>query len=173
VAQAQVAVARAAPAARVPAVIDDHGVAPARPARRDGGRRPRGRHAATTQENIMQSNYRTTFDAIDLDTDDVDSDELDTAVNLDVETGRITFHAAWALAPHAPQGIARHSVVLALDCDTMARYADLDDGARMRVHAMLHDSVQATLESLSDATEDLTVTVELTDAMLDAARHLQ
>ncbi|MET3823425.1 hypothetical protein ACVK00_005058 [Burkholderia sp. PvR073] len=121
----------------------------------------------------MQSNYRTSFDAIDLDPDEVENDDLDTGVNLDVETGRITFHAAWALAPHAPQGTARHSVVLALDCDTMARYADLDDGARMRVHAMLHDSVQATLESLPEDTEDLTVTVELTDAMLDAARHLQ
>lgn len=120
----------------------------------------------------MQSNHRTSFDSSDLDSD-VDTDELDTTVHLDVETGRITFQAAWALAPDAPPDTARHSVVLALDCDTMERYADLDDGARMRVHAMLHESVQATLDALPDVTDDLTLTVELTDAMLDAARHLQ
>jgi len=55
----------------------------------------------------------------------------------------------------------------------MERYADLDEGARMRVHAMLHDAVQQTLEQLPDTDENLTLTVELTDAMLDAARHLQ
>ncbi|MDN7907266.1 hypothetical protein QZM18_24555 [Burkholderia diffusa] len=116
----------------------------------------------------MHSNHRTSFDPTELDTDD-----LDTAVHLDIETGRITFHAAWALAPDAPPDTARHAVVLALDYDTMERYADLDDGARMRVHAMLHDAVQATLATLPDVTEDLTLTVELTDAMLDAACHLQ
>ncbi|KUY90512.1 MULTISPECIES: DUF3022 domain-containing protein [unclassified Burkholderia] len=121
----------------------------------------------------MQSNSRISIDHDELDTDTVDTDDLDTTVHLDVETGRITFHAAWALAPDAPPDTARHAVVLALDCDTMERYADLDDGARMRVHAMLHDAVQATLDTLPDVTEDLTLTVELTDAMLDAARHLQ
>ncbi|KVQ59568.1 DUF3022 domain-containing protein [Burkholderia territorii] len=121
----------------------------------------------------MDSNHRTWFDPVELDTDEVDTDDLDTTVHLDVETGRITFHAAWALAPDARPETPRHSVVLALDCDTMQRYADLDDGARMRVHAMLHDAVQATLDTLPDVTEDLTLTVELTDAMLDAARHLQ
>lgn len=133
----------------------------------------RGPAFATTQENIMQSNYRTLLDDSDFDTDPVDTDDLDTTVHLDIETGRITFHAAWAVAPDAPPGAPRHSVVLALDCDTMERYAALDDAARMRVHAMLHDSVQTTLETLPDITEDLTLTVELTDAMLDVARHLQ
>ncbi|WP_175922913.1 DUF3022 domain-containing protein [Burkholderia latens] len=121
----------------------------------------------------MQSNYRTLLDDSDFDTDPVDTDELDTTVHLDIETGRITFHAAWAVAHDAPPGAPRHSVVLALDCATMERYAALDDAARLRVHAMLHDSVQATLERLPDITEDLTLTVELTDAMLDVARHLQ
>ncbi|RKU00335.1 hypothetical protein C7H84_27530 [Burkholderia sp. Nafp2/4-1b] len=121
----------------------------------------------------MQSNSRTLLDDSDMDTEAADTDDLDTTVHLDIETGRITFHAAWALAPDVPPTTARHSVILALDCDTMERYADLDEGARMRVHAMLHDSVQTTLEALPDITEDLTLTVELTDAMLDVARHLQ
>ncbi|KVF75930.1 hypothetical protein WS75_13205 [Burkholderia sp. FL-7-2-10-S1-D7] len=121
----------------------------------------------------MHSNHRTSFDPTEPDIDEADSDDLDTAVHLDIETGRITFHAAWALAPDAPPDTARHAVVLALDYDTMERYADLDDSARMRVHAMLHDAVQAALDTLPDVTEDLTLTVELTDAMLDAARHLQ
>ncbi|RQR34335.1 DUF3022 domain-containing protein [Burkholderia sp. Bp9142] len=121
----------------------------------------------------MQSNSRISLDDSELDTEAVDTDDLDTTVHLDVATGRIKFHAAWARASDAPPDAARHAVVLALDCDTMERYADLDDGARRRVHVMLHESVQATLDSLPDVTEDLTLTVELTDAMLDAARHLQ
>ncbi|RQR34975.1 DUF3022 domain-containing protein [Burkholderia sp. Bp9143] len=121
----------------------------------------------------MQSNDRISLDDYEQDTEAVDTDDLDTTVHLDVETGRITFQAAWVLVPDAPPDTARHAVVLALDCDTMERYADLDDGARMRVHAMLHESVQAALDALPDVTEDLTLTVELTDAMLDAARHLQ
>jgi len=141
--------------------------------RRDGECRPRGRHAATTQEDIMQSNSRISLDATELDTDAVDSGDLDTTVHLDVETGRITFHAAWALTADAPPDALRHAVVLELDCDTMERYAALDDGARMRVHAMLHESVQDMLDTLPDIDEELTLTVELTDAMLDAARHLQ
>ncbi|CAM2173309.1 DUF3022 domain-containing protein [Burkholderia latens] len=136
----------------------------------DAGARPA---SVTTQENIMQSNYRTLLDASDIDTDPLDADDLDTTVHLDIETGRITFHAAWAVAQDAPPGAPRHSVVLALDCDTMERYAALDDAARLRVHAMLHENVQAMLETLPDITEDLTLTVELTDAMLDVARHLQ
>ena len=122
----------------------------------------------------MQSNYyRTLLDENDFDTDPSEVDDLDTTVHLDIETGRITFHAAWAVAPDAPPGAPRHSVVLALDCDTMERYAALDDAARMRVHSMLHESVQATLETLPDVADDVTLTVELTDAMLDVARHLQ
>jgi len=121
----------------------------------------------------MQSNSRILLGDNALDADAAETDGLDTTVHVDVATGRILFHAAWAFAPDAPPDTARHAVVLALDCDTMERYADLDDGARMRVHAMLHDYVQAALDALPDVTEDLTLTVELTDAMLDAARHLQ
>jgi hypothetical protein len=133
---------------------------------------PAAAGAATTQEDIMQSNPRIGIEPYDID-DDPDADDLNTTVHLDVATGRITFHAAWAIAPDAPPDAVRHSVVLALDCDTMERYADLDDGARMRVHAMLHDSVQAMLERLPDLDEDQTLTVELTDAMLDVATRLQ
>ncbi|AOJ26620.1 MULTISPECIES: DUF3022 domain-containing protein [Burkholderia] len=121
----------------------------------------------------MQSNSRILLENEEIDGDAIDADDLDTTVQVDVETGRIMFHAAWALTPEAPPEAARHAVVLALDCDTMERYADLDDGARMRVHAMLHEAVQQTLDQLPDTDEHLTLTVELTDAMLDAARHLQ
>ncbi|GBH27368.1 DUF3022 domain-containing protein [Burkholderia vietnamiensis] len=121
----------------------------------------------------MHSNHWNSFDPNDLDADDIDTDDLDTTVRLDVETGRIMFHAAWASAPNASPIAARHSVMLALDCDTMERYANRDEAARLRVHAMLHDSVQATLETLPDTGDEMTLTVELTDAMLDVARHLQ
>ncbi|KVT17651.1 hypothetical protein WT24_31060 [Burkholderia sp. MSMB1078WGS] len=121
----------------------------------------------------MQSNSRISLAHDELDDDAVDTDDLDTTVHVDVETGRVMFHAAWANAAEAPPEAARHSVVLALECSTMERYADLDDGARMRVHAMLHDAVQQTLDQLPDTDENLTLTIELTDAMLDAARHLQ
>ena len=121
----------------------------------------------------MQPNSRISLDANELDTDAVETGDFDTTVDLDVETGRITFHAAWALTAEAPPDALRHSVVLELDCDTMERYAALDDGARMRVHAMLHETVQDMLDALPDIDEDLTLTVELTDAMLDTARHLQ
>lgn len=121
----------------------------------------------------MQSNSRIFLDNDELDGDASDTDDLDTTVHVDVETGRVMFHAAWANPVEAPPEAARHSVVLALECSTMERYADLDEGARMRVHAMLHDAVQQTLEQLPDTDENLTLTVELTDAMLDAVRHLQ
>ena len=55
----------------------------------------------------------------------------------------------------------------------MERYAALDDGTRMRVHAILHDTVQAMLDRVPDTDESLTLTIEVTDAMLDAASHLQ
>ncbi|RQS28886.1 hypothetical protein DIE03_17540 [Burkholderia sp. Bp8992] len=121
----------------------------------------------------MQSNSRILLENEAVDGDAADADDLDTTVHVDVETGRIMFHAAWALANEAPPEAARHSVVLALDCDTMEHYADLDDGARMRVHAMLHEAVQQTLDQLPDTDENLTLTIELTDSMLDAARRLQ
>lgn len=125
----------------------------------------------------MQSKARIRLknDEIDeIDGDAIDPVDLDTTVHLDVATGRITFHAAWAPTAGAPPAIARQAVVLVLDCDTMERYADLDEQARMRVHAILHDTVQDRLDRLSDdVDENPTLTIELTDAMLDAARHLQ
>ncbi|KWF22777.1 DUF3022 domain-containing protein [Burkholderia pseudomultivorans] len=123
----------------------------------------------------MQSNSRIGFDTddLDLDGDAADADDLNTTVQFDVATGRITFHAAWAVAADAPPDAVRHAVVLALDSDTMERYADLDEGARMRVHAMLHDSVQQMLDELPAVDDEQTLTVELTDAMLDMACRLQ
>ena len=86
---------------------------------------------------------------------------------------RIKFHSSQALTADAPPEYARHAVELALDSDTMERYAALDDGTRMRVHAILHDTVQAMLDRVPDTDESLTLTIEVTDAMLDAASHLQ
>jgi len=133
------------------------------------------RHHAITQEDIMQSHSRIwlendEFDN-DADGDMIDADDLDTTVHVDVATGRIVFQAAWAEAADPPPETARHSVVLVLDCDTMERYADLDESTRMRVHALLHATVEDLLDRLPD--EHVTLTVELTDAMLDAARSLQ
>ncbi|MBN3751128.1 DUF3022 domain-containing protein [Burkholderia sp. Se-20373] len=123
----------------------------------------------------MQSHSRIRLenDEIDADADGdtIDADDLDTTVHVDVATGRITFQAAWAEAADPPPETARHSVMLVLDCDTMERYADLDESTRMRVHAILHATVEDLLERLPD--EHVTLTVELTDAMLDAARRLQ
>ncbi|MCA3781806.1 MAG: hypothetical protein IOC39_07205 [Burkholderia sp.] len=127
----------------------------------------------------MQSNSRIRLncDAVDeideVDGEPIDAVDLDTTVHLDVATGRIMFQAAWAPTTEDSPEIARHAVVLVLDCDTMERYADLDENARMRVHAILHYTVQDRLDRLSDADESPTLTIELTDAMLDAARHLQ
>ncbi|RQT37389.1 DUF3022 domain-containing protein [Burkholderia contaminans] len=124
----------------------------------------------------MQSNSRNRLENDDIDEIDGDAievDDLDTTVHVDVATGRIKFHSTWALAPDAPPAYAGHAVELALDSDTMERYAALDDGTRMRVHAILHDTVQAMLDRLPDTDERLTLTIEVTDAMLDAASHLQ
>lgn len=121
----------------------------------------------------MQSNSRISLADDATDGDAVDAGDLDTTVRLDVETGTVTFQAAWSMDADAPPDTGRHSVVLMLDCDTMERYADLDDGARMRVHMMLHETVQDLLDRLPDNDDDLTLTVELTDAMLDAATRLQ
>lgn len=109
----------------------------------------------------------------DADGDTIDADDLDTTVHVDVATGRIKFHSTWALTADAPPEFARHAVELALDSDTMERYASLDDGTRMRVHAILHDTVQVMLDRLPDTDESLTLTIEVTDAMLDAASRLQ
>ena len=68
----------------------------------------------------------------DADGDMIDADDLDTTVHVDVSTGRIMFQAAWAEAADPPPETARHSVVLVLDCDTMERYADLDEHADAR-----------------------------------------
>lgn len=127
--------------------------------------------AALIQENTMQSSFQPRLAQAEID-DGVDDGDFDTTVHLDVETGRIIFHAAWAVAADAPPVSTHHSVVLTLDCSTMARYADLDDGARRRVHAMLHETVQQKLERLPEG-QAQTLSVELSDAMLDAARRLQ
>ncbi|OXI33286.1 hypothetical protein [Burkholderia aenigmatica] len=116
----------------------------------------------------MQSHSRIRLENDEIDND---ADDLDTTVHVDVATGRIMFQAAWAEAANPPPEIAGHSVVLVLDCDTMERYANLDEGMRMRVHAILHGTVQDLLDRLPD--EHVTLTVELTNAMLDAARRLQ
>ncbi|AXF26106.1 hypothetical protein CUJ89_34860 [Burkholderia pyrrocinia] len=121
----------------------------------------------------MQSNSRIWLGNDETDGEAIDADDLDTTVQVDVATGRIMFHAAWALAAEPPPETARHSVVLVLDCDTMERYADLDESTRRRVHALLHDTVQDMLDRVPDVDENVTLTVELTDAMLDTARHLQ
>ncbi|MEK2607119.1 hypothetical protein [Burkholderia arboris] len=123
----------------------------------------------------MQSNSRIRLnrdEADEIDGDPIDAVHLDTMVHLDVATGRIMFQAAWA-PTEVPPEIALHRVELVLDCDTMERYAALDENARMRVHAILHDTVQDRLDRLSGADGSPTLTIELTDAMLDAARHLQ
>ncbi|CAB3756637.1 hypothetical protein B7G54_15555 [Burkholderia puraquae] len=124
----------------------------------------------------MQSHSRIWLENDEIDNEDadgetIDTDDLDTTVHVDVATGRVMFQAAWAQAADPPPETAEHSVVLVLDCDTMERYADLDEGTRMRVHAILHDTVQDLLDRLPD--ENVTLTVELTDAMLDAACRLQ
>ncbi|VWC47211.1 hypothetical protein [Burkholderia lata] len=123
----------------------------------------------------MQSHSRIWLenDEIDNDADGetIDADDLDTTVHVDVATGRIMFQAAWAEAADPPPETVGHSVVLVLDCDTMERYADLDESTRMRVHAILNCTVQDLLDRLPD--EHVTLTIELTDAMLDAARRLQ
>jgi hypothetical protein len=132
-------------------------------------------HPAITQEDTMESHSRIWLENDEIDNDGdgdaIDADDLDTTVHVDVATGRVTFQAAWAEAADPPPEVAQHSVVLVLDCDTMERYADLDEGTRMRVHTILHDTVQDLLERLPD--EHVTLTVELTDAMLDAACRLQ
>ncbi|MDI9652138.1 hypothetical protein QM306_27450, partial [Burkholderia cenocepacia] len=66
----------------------------------------------------MQSNSRIFVDNDEIDGDASDTDDLDTTVHVDVETGRVMFHAAWANAGEAPPEAARHSVVFALECST-------------------------------------------------------
>ncbi|MBY4724172.1 MULTISPECIES: DUF3022 domain-containing protein [Burkholderia] len=118
-------------------------------------------------------NRRENEEIDEIDGDAIEADDLDTTVHVDVATGRIKFHSTWALTADAPPEFARHAVELALDSDTMERYASLDDGTRMRVHAILHDTVQVMLDRLPDTDESLTLTIEVTDAMLDAASRLQ
>ncbi|MCA8276642.1 hypothetical protein LGN17_29605 [Burkholderia sp. AU30280] len=116
----------------------------------------------------MQSHSRIWLENDEIDND---ADDLDTTVHVDVATGSIMFQAAWAPAADPPPETDGHSVVLVLDCDTMERYANLDEGTRMRVHAILHDTVQDLLDRVPG--EHATLTIELTDAMLDAACRLQ
>lgn len=95
-------------------------------------------------------NRRENEEIDEIDGDAIEADDLDTTVHVDVATGRIKFHSTWALTADAPPEFARHAVELALDSDTMERYASLDDGTRMRVHAILHDTVQVMLDRLPD-----------------------
>ncbi len=55
----------------------------------------------------------------------------------------------------------------------MERYADLDEASRMRVHTMLRAAMRVMIEHLPDDGEACTLTVELTDEMLDAACSVQ
>ena len=126
----------------------------------------------------MQSHSRNRLENDDVDETDadddnetIDADGFDTTVHVDVATGTVKFQAAWMEAADPPPETERHSVVLVLDCDTMERYADLDESTRMRVHAILRHTVQDLLDRQPD--EHATLTIELTDAMLDAARVLQ
>ncbi|KVV44571.1 hypothetical protein WK81_12080 [Burkholderia ubonensis] len=100
--------------------------------------------------------------------------ELDTTVRFDPETGTITFHAAWAAAAHtAPGSSPGPQIDLVFDCWAMERYANLDAAARGRVHALLHDAVEQTVECLPEQQADACrLTVEITDALLDVATRL-
>ncbi len=120
----------------------------------------------------MQSDPSIMFDACQTDDESADED-LATAVCLDVATGQVTFHAAWAVATDASADNARYSLVLALDQSTLERYADLDDRARMRVRVLLHEAAQDLLKRPFRRNGTRRLTVELTDAMLDAALYLQ
>ncbi|RQS58421.1 DUF3022 domain-containing protein [Burkholderia sp. Bp8963] len=102
--------------------------------------------------------------------DEMDANvDLDMTVQVDEATGRISFHAAWAVPGDATQ----HTVVLALELSAMERYAVLDAAARERVHMVLHDNVQHMIDRLPDQQLPAMLTVELTDAMLDVASHMQ
>jgi hypothetical protein len=118
------------------------------------------------------SDIRFSYDETDAATSGADAD-LNTAVHADDASDTITFQAAWAAADEPSPGPVRHSVVLALESSTMERYAELDDAARMRVRAMLHDAVTRMVERLPDRNAACTLTVELTDEMLDAACCVQ
>ncbi|MGZ2749484.1 hypothetical protein [Burkholderia stagnalis] len=111
------------------------------------------------------------------ETDEIVSDaadaELNTSVHLDAETGRIAFQATWADVGGTPAGVPLHTVELVLDRRVMERYADLDAAARRRIHTMLHDTVQRTVDCLPAQPGPCALVVEITDAMLDAAIHPQ
>ncbi|OMG74837.1 hypothetical protein BW685_03525 [Burkholderia ubonensis] len=121
-------------------------------------RRRRRDRSANSTENIMHSNAER---------------ELDTTVRFDPETGTITFHAAWAAAADtAPSGSPGPQIDLVFDCWAMERYANLDAAARGRVHALLNDAVEQTVECLPEQADDCRLTVEITNALLDAATRL-
>ncbi|MXN75340.1 DUF3022 domain-containing protein [Burkholderia sp. 4701] len=119
---------------------------------------------ASNPDNLLE------YDDLDAVAAEVD-DDLNTTVHLDIETGQVVFHAAWA---DTACGTAGHAVELAIDCRTMERYAELDAAVRGRVHAMLHETVQQMADLMpAEEAETRTLTVEITDAMLDAATLLQ
>ncbi|WP_322025144.1 hypothetical protein [Burkholderia sp. BCC1977] len=98
--------------------------------------------------------------------------ELDTTVSFDPETGTITFHAAWAAAHAAPGGAPGPEIELVFDCWAMERYANLDGAAQERVHVLLQDAVQQTVEYLPEPADECKLTVEITDELLDVATRL-
>ncbi|KVD96126.1 hypothetical protein WS63_31500 [Burkholderia stagnalis] len=119
---------------------------------------------ASNPDNLLEHDD---LDAVAADVDD----DLNTTVHLEIETGQVVFHAAWA---DARCGVAQHAVELAIDCRTMERYAELDAVVRRRVHAMLHETVQQMADQIpAGEAQTCTLTVEITDAMLDAAIRLQ
>ncbi len=92
--------------------------------------------------------------------------------HLDGASGKFTLRT-WAVTGGLTSASKRHSVVLALEPSTMERYADLDEASRMRVHTMLRAAMRVMIEHLPDDGEACTLTVELTDEMLDAACSVQ
>ncbi|WP_423761000.1 DUF3022 domain-containing protein [Burkholderia sp. NLJ2] len=99
--------------------------------------------------------------------------ELDTTVRFDPETGTITFHAAWAVAAcAAPGGAPGPAIDLIFDCWAMERYANLDAAARGRVHALLQDAVEQTVDCLPEQADECKLTIEITDALIDVATRL-
>ncbi|MGU7782052.1 DUF3022 domain-containing protein [Burkholderia sp. PU8-34] len=99
--------------------------------------------------------------------------ELDTTIRFDPETGTITFHAAWAAAASAaPGGAPGPAIDLVFDCWAMERYANLDAAARGRVHVLLQDAVQQTVECLPGQADECQLTVLITDELIDVATRL-
>ena len=117
----------------------------------------------------MRSNTEIQLEQNEDDETLIDDDDLGTVVCLDVTTGQLLFESVQE--DEASDEVEQCSVVLALDCEKMKRYAMLDEMARMRVREILRDTVQHMLEQRLYPGQVLTV--ELTDAMFDTACRLQ